>query len=181
MGEVKSTLDLVLEKTRNLTLSREEKLDLARQELDKRVNSLLTRYLDNFLPLSTLREEVEKINTQEHGLACQLLKKHLLARLDLEGDNTLILSALREIVGLDIDPLTLLQREYEWEKEESRKSFSEKALSALEERGVSGSAVVPNLNQDPEWNQFLEGLRKRYQERTRTIENGSQRSPEKAY
>jgi hypothetical protein len=181
MGEIKSTLDLVLEKTRNLTLSREERLDLARQELDKRVNSLLTRYLDNLLPLSTLREEMEKIDTQEHGLAYQLLKKHLLAHFDLDGDNSLILSALSEIVNFNIDPLTVLQREYESEKEESRKLFSEKALSALEERGVSGSALVPNLDQDPEWNQFLEGFRKRYQESIRTIENGSQGSPEKAY
>jgi hypothetical protein len=173
MGEIKSTLDLVLEKTRNLTLSRDERLDLARQELDKKVNSLLTRYLDNFLPLSTLREEMEKIDTQQHGLADQLLKRHLLARFDLDGDNSLILPALSEIVNFNIDPLTVLQREYETEREESRKIFSEKALSALEERGVSGSALIPNLNQTPEWNQFLEDLRKRYQERIRTIENSS--------
>jgi hypothetical protein len=131
MGEIKSTLDLVLQKTRNLTLSRDERLDLARQKLDKKVNSLLTRYLDNFLPLSTLRGEMEKIDTQEHGLAYQFLKRHLLARLDLDGDNSLILPALSEIVNFDIDPLTVLQREYESEKEEARKLWKSAESLAL--------------------------------------------------
>ena len=37
LGEIKSTIDLVLEKTRNLTLRKEEKLDLAREELEKKI------------------------------------------------------------------------------------------------------------------------------------------------
>ncbi len=94
MGEIKSTIDLVLEKTRNLTLSTEEKLGLAREELDKKLRGLLNRYLDNLLPLSRLKEEVEIIDSKEHGLSYELLKKHLLAHFDLETDNSLVFSAL---------------------------------------------------------------------------------------
>ncbi len=60
MGEIKSTIDLVLEKTRNLTLSKEEKLGLAREELEKKIGGLLNRYLDNLLPISRLKEELKK-------------------------------------------------------------------------------------------------------------------------
>jgi len=35
----------------------------------------------------------------------------------------------------------------------------------LKNKGVSGSAVVPNLNRIPEWDQFLKSLSQRYQER----------------
>lgn len=172
MGEVKSTIDLVLEKTRTLTLSKEEKLELAREELDKKVHGLINRYLDNLLPVNRLKEEMERLDTGEHGLAYKLLKKHLLAHFDLGGDNSSILAALSEIVSFDIAPLSTLQKEYQSEKEESKKAFSKKILSALEERSVSGSAVVANLNHDPDWNQFLKGLSKTYQERINTIGNG---------
>ncbi len=143
MGEVRSTLDLVLEKTRHLTLSKEEKLDLATEELDKKIQGLVNRYLDNIFPLSQLKEEVEGIDSKEHNLAFRLLKKHLLAHFDLDSDNSSIFSALSEVAGFDISPLAILLKEYMSEKEETERAFKERVLKALKGRGVSGSAVVP--------------------------------------
>lgn len=171
MGEIKSTLDLVLEKTRNLTLSNEEKLSLAREKLAKRVQGLCNRYLDNFLPMSHLKDEMAKIASNDRELAYNFLKKHLLAHFDLDSDNSLILSALSEVAAYDINLMTNLQKEYQSEKENTKKAFTEKVFLALQERGVSGPAVVANLNNIPEWDQFLKSLRKRYQERLKTIEN----------
>lgn len=170
MGEIKSTLDLVLEKTRDLTLSKEEKLSLARKELDKNVRGLLNRYLDNFLPLNRLKQEMENIAGNERDLVYKFFKKHLLARFDLDSDNVSILSALNEVAGFDIAPLTILQKEYQSEKEETEKAFRERVLVALEEKGVSGSAIVPNLNHIPDWDQFLDSSHKKYQERLKSIE-----------
>lgn len=172
MGEIKSTIDLVLEKTKNLTLSSKEKQKLARKELEKKVQGLLKRYLDNLIPLRRLTEEMEKIADNEKGLVYTLLKKHLLAHLDLDSDNSSIFSALNEITGYDVTPLTNLQNEYQSEKERTKKVFIEKSLVTLQERGVSGSAVVPNLDKSPDWNRLLDSLCKRYQERLKTIENG---------
>ena len=171
MGEIKSTLDLVLEKTRDLTLSKEEKLDLAREELDKKIQGLVNRYLDNILPLGRLKEEIQSIDSKENGLVFKLLKKHLLAHFDPDSDNSLLVSALSKIAGFDVSLLTVFQKDYLAEREETERAFKESALSALEERGVSGSAVVPNLSQDPDWDQSLRSLRERYQERLTAIEN----------
>ena len=76
MGEIKSTLDLVFEKTRNLTLSDEEKRGLAREKLDKKVQGLCNRYLDNFFPVSRLKDEMEKIASNDRELAYNFLKKY---------------------------------------------------------------------------------------------------------
>lgn len=171
MGEIKSTLDLVFEKTRNLTLSDEEKLSLAREKLDKKVQGLCNRYLDNFFPVSHLKDEMGKIASNDRELAFNFLKKYLLSHFDLDGENPLIVSALSEVASCDIASLKNLQKEYNSEKEGTKKAFTEKSLLALKESGVSGSAVVPNLDNIPEWDQFLKGLRKRYQERLKTIEN----------
>jgi len=171
LGEIKSTLDLVLEKTRDLTLSEEEKLDLAREELDRKIQGLVNRYLDNIIPLRRLKEEIQSTDSDENRRALKPVKRHLLAHFDLEGDNTPVLSALDEIAGFKVSLLTTLQKEYQAEREETERAFKERALLALQERGVSGSAVVPNLRQDPDWDQSLKGLRERYQERLTAIEN----------
>ena len=171
MGEIKSTLDLVFEKTRNLTLSDEEKLSLAHEELDKKVQGLCNRYLDNFFPVSHLKDEMEKIASNDRELAYNFFRKYLLSRFDLDGDNLLIVSALSEIASCDIGSLKNLQKEYDSEKENTKKAVTEKSLLALQESGVSGSAVVVNLDNIPEWNEFLKTLRKKYQERLQTIEN----------
>lgn len=171
MGEIKSTLDLVFEKTRNLTLSDEEKRSLAREKLDKKVQGLCNRYLDNFFPVSRLKDEMEKIASNDRELAYSFLKKYLFTRFDLDGDNSLIVSALTELANYNITSLKNLQKEYNSEKEGTKKAFTEKSLLALKESGVSGSAVVPNLDDIPEWNEFLKTLRKRYHERLQTIEN----------
>ena len=171
MGEIKSTLDLVFEKTKNLTLSDEEKLSLALEKLDKKVQGLCNRYLDNFFPVTRLKDEMEKIASNDRERAYNFLKKYLFSRFDLDGDNSLIVSALSEAAGCDIATLKNLQKEYTSEKESAKKAFTEKSLLALKESGVSGSAVIPNLDNIPEWNEFLKTLRKRYQDQIQTKES----------
>jgi len=60
LGEIKSTIDLVLEKTRNLTLSKEEKLSLAQEELEKKIGVLLNRYLDSKACVKDTRNGLNK-------------------------------------------------------------------------------------------------------------------------
>ena len=171
MGEIKSTIDLVFEKTKNLTLSDEEKLSLVQEKLDKKVQVLCNRYLDNFFPLNRLKDEMAKIDSSDLKLAYNFFKKYLLSRFDLDSDNSLILSALSDIARFDITSLKNLQEKYNSDKKDTKKALTEKSLLALRERGVSGSAVGVNLDTIPEWNEFLKALRKKYQERLHAIEN----------
>ena len=172
MGEIKSTLDLVLEKTRNLTLSEEEKRNFAREELDKKIRGIVGKCLDNLLPSERIREELESIESNEPDLPYKLFTVHLLAHVDLDVDISAILSALKEVVGSDPASLEVLQQEYKAEKEVARSSFAEETLSELNKRGVSGSAVAPNLDGIPEWVQFQRELSERYREKTRKLGKG---------
>ena len=49
MGEIKSTLDLVMERTRNLTLSDEEKQAHKQMAIASRIKGLLQKMLDGML------------------------------------------------------------------------------------------------------------------------------------
>jgi hypothetical protein len=57
MGEIKSTLDLVMEKTKDLTLSSEEKKAQKQKEIENRIKGLLQKYQDGFLSKSELKTE----------------------------------------------------------------------------------------------------------------------------
>jgi hypothetical protein len=65
MGEIKSTLDLVMERTRNLTLSMEEKEGQQNADIKKRLTALAQKYEDQIIKLT---EFIDMLNE---------LKKHL--------------------------------------------------------------------------------------------------------
>ncbi len=46
MAEIKSTIDLIMERTRNLTMTEEEKEELRNKELTEKAKGWVVRYLD---------------------------------------------------------------------------------------------------------------------------------------
>ena len=59
MGEIKSTLDLVLEKTKNLTLSSEEKESQKQKEVENRIKGMVQKYQDGILSINQLIADYE--------------------------------------------------------------------------------------------------------------------------
>ena len=64
MGEIKSTLDLVLEKTRHLSQTDEEKQVQKQKDIANRLNGLLQQYQDRMLSLTQLQRAYEKLKTE---------------------------------------------------------------------------------------------------------------------
>ena len=60
MAEIKSTIDLIMERTKNLSASAEEREAWHRQELEKHIRSLIQRLLDYSLTLDDVKDELEK-------------------------------------------------------------------------------------------------------------------------
>jgi hypothetical protein len=60
MGEIRSTLDIIMEKTEGLTISEEEKRAFQKSEIEVKVRGLLQRFIDGILDIERLAGEVEK-------------------------------------------------------------------------------------------------------------------------
>jgi hypothetical protein len=58
MAEIKSTLDLIMERTRNLSMTPEEKEALRRKEWHSRIQGWLQRYLDGLMGTNSLKEAI---------------------------------------------------------------------------------------------------------------------------
>jgi hypothetical protein len=157
MAEIKSTLDLIMERTKNLTLTKEEKNKLKQTEAEGKINGLVQKYLDGIVGAETLQAEVEK-ERQAFPFFGSMLKTAFIARLQPDGNDEKILHALEQALGIDIAPfqkkLSRFKKELQAEKEDRYVSLS----IALKEMGISGTAVVPNPAHDPDWQTTLESM-----------------------
>jgi hypothetical protein len=60
MAEIKSTIDLIMERTKDLSASREEREAWHRQEREKHIRGLVQRLLDYSLTLDDVKDELER-------------------------------------------------------------------------------------------------------------------------
>jgi len=154
MGEIRSTLDIVMEKTSGLTLSDEEKRSVKKTEIEGKVKGLLQKYSDHVISIEKLKREIDDLDKGRENIK-EILLRLCAARIKPETDNTSIIDLLSYVAGLDPTPLeTMLQGLHQ--DLAHKKAIYEKGLTEqLKEQGISGGAVIPNLSADPEWIRFL--------------------------
>jgi len=156
MGEIKSTLDLVMEKTRHLTLSQEEKEAQNRIEVNKRLQGLLQKYQDNLLRKENLNKELDNLKIAYNLNVDEMLADLLLNSLKIGRDNTVFLELLNEIYGLNLSGIeTIFQNFKATVKSATKKRVDQIKTDLSVKRFISGSAVVPNLESDSEWLSML--------------------------
>jgi hypothetical protein len=165
MGEIKSTLDLVMEKTRHLTLSQEEKRVQKRIEVSKRLQGLLQKYQDNLLKKENLKKEIDNLKTAYDLKVNETLADLLLNGLRLDRDNRLFLELLNESFGLNLSGLEVVFQNFKAAVKFATKERVDQIKTDLsKKRFISGSAVVPNLESDREWLLMLDHIKDEFDE-----------------
>ena len=163
MGEIKSTLDLVMEKTRHLTLSQKEKEGQKQIEVNKRLKGLLQKYRDNLLREEQLGQELESLRKTFDLNVNEMLSHILLDGLKLGSNNISLLELLSAICGLDVSGLAELFHDFQNTIEIAAQKRIEEVKASLEKkRLISGSAIVPNLEIDSEWLATAQGIKGKF-------------------
>jgi hypothetical protein len=156
MSEIKSTLDLVMEKTRHLTLSQEEKKAQKQIEVKKRLQGLLQKYQDNLLRKENLKKELDNLKIAYDLNVDEMLADLLLNSLKIGRDNTVFLELLSEMFGFNLSGLeTIFHNFKDAVKSATKKRVGQIKTDLSENRFISGPAVVPNLESDREWLSML--------------------------
>ena len=163
MGEIKSTLDIVLEKTKHLTLSEEEKAAQKQIEVKKRLKGLMQKYTDRLLSKKDLEKELEGLR-KTHDLDPGKIFAHmLLANIEIDRKNEACLKLLNETCGLNILELEAVGKAYQNEMKLEAEKRTKKIKNKLaKKRFISGSAVVPNLETDHKWQSTVRTVTNRY-------------------
>jgi hypothetical protein len=154
MGEIKSTLDLVLEKTKDLTLSSEEKKVQKQKEVENRIKGLLQKYQDGLLSKSELKTDYEILKKDYEMSGDDVLINEIAGRLAPEQDNQPLLELMHECCSIETTEIETIIEQFRDAKLAAEKDRMEglKELIA-QQHGISGSALVPNLEKDEQWRQ----------------------------
>ena len=162
MAEIKSTLDIIMEKTKGLTMTDEEKRELKRKEMAGKFKGLVQKFLDNIIDLDKLEVEAASLGEGQEGLFRLVRIKEATERIDPEGDNEPILKILESTTGMDTGPIREFLTDFEVKLNNERAAHEKRLLKTLEKNGISGSAVIPNLNADPIWRDYVSNLKQTF-------------------
>jgi len=166
MGEIKSTLDLVLERTKHLSQSKEEKQAQKQKDIENRLNGMLQKYQDGMLSIGQLQRKYEAFRTElqltDHGA----LADQVIHRLDPELDNPALFEVLEHCCRMDYAGLAEVINEYRASCQTAAQSRMKPMKERLErDYLISGSAVVPNLASDEQWHWEVQKLRSGYEDK----------------
>jgi hypothetical protein len=162
MGEIKSTLDLIMEKTKNLSLTPEEKEEIRRQDWLKKARGWIQKFLDDLIDMDRVKDEL--LNKEPPSGWEKILKKELIDGLEPEADNERRFQLIEELLGIHPDGFRkiLEGRHQRLDLERDKRMASIK--SQLSKQGISGTAVIPNLEGDPVWKTFYDQATKNCKE-----------------
>jgi hypothetical protein len=164
MGEIRSTLDIIMEKARGVQVTDDDKAAFVRHEVKGKIRGLLQKALEGFIDVEDMQSEMEALGTDRHEIAMAALRQECLERLALEGDNRHLLNILSRVAGVDVRPVEKILLRHREDLEKERVHREALLRDQLKKRGISGSAVVPNLKGDTEWVDTLAGESDRFQQ-----------------
>ena len=169
MGEIKSTLDLVMERTRNLTLSMKEKEGQQNADLKKRLTGLAQKYEDQIIKLTEFIDMLNELKKTFGPKVENRMVDEILDRIRVETDNDRYMELLTNHFGVEIPALKAIQSEFSQALQKKKVNHIDKMKTRLsDQHGISGTAVIPNIENDPAWQKKHRTLIDQFQSRLDT-------------
>lgn len=154
MGEIKSAIELAMERTKGLVMDDQEKREAADRELGSRISALLRRYLEEMIDWDGFQKEYERldgIKTKKN----ELLMDAALTEFGSSDNNEKAFDIL-SFVGGDVDErlkkeIETLRLEFHERIAAEVEGVKRNVTARLNKMGISGSAVEPNVTEWDEW------------------------------
>ncbi len=153
MSDIKSTIDLIMERTRGLTLSDKEREDLHAEELLKKAKGLKLKITDNPDGAAEILELSDLLSQEDKDFVKGKLWEQLLQ--DIPQDES-VFNYLRMLEKIPlaqprlpiIDQMRHELRNVTKDSAADKKKILNREKKKLADSGISGSAVVPKLPKD---------------------------------
>jgi hypothetical protein len=166
MGEIKSTLELVMERTSRLSFTEEEKAQQRLTDFKKRLEGLLNKYADDALSADGFVDRIAKLQEEIKIPDRPVILGAIFTRIVPENDNERWLDILENLAPDIVDAVRKILADYREQQIALVQSSKKKLLDRLAGRhGIGGSAVIPNPEKDIEYRENLAAIR--HETRTR--------------
>ncbi|MFC1822351.1 hypothetical protein ACFL9T_06560 [Thermodesulfobacteriota bacterium] len=165
MAEIKSTLELIMEKTKGLTMSDEEKEAFQQKELEGKLRGSLQKVMEGRLKIERFKIELDTISQDKQAAARRFIIKDCISRIEPDRENARIIEVLGQLGKINCQPLRDLIAEYRGDTGGQDNEQGQELLMRLQEQGISGSAVMPNLKADSQYLQHMAEKKADFQEK----------------
>ncbi len=159
MAEIKSAIELAMERTRNLVMDEAEKKESQRKDTENRLRAIVRRYLEGMTEEEGALQEAGEIKA-EASLKKRILMELLLDELDVTSANDRLMTLLRKAGGNLPEPLMEeldgMRAAFALEMEKKADMVREEVIQRLTEMGISGDGIEPNLETWEEWGRACE-------------------------
>jgi len=172
MSEIKSAVELALEKTKGLDPSREEKARWKEEELEHKAQGLANRFLEVDFHLREVEKELSKYEPDQRAPLETLLVQYLAEAIHLDRDNSLTFQGiefLRQGSKPTLRKTAELVERYHGVKEQEYRKTEKELLAKLERLAISGSAVRPKVEGSREWQEAQARFQPPLEEQLRTL------------
>ena len=173
MKEIKSTLELALERTRRLAITQEEREEIKRQQLLKKATGFFHRYMEGHIPLHEILREIERMTGQEKSQVKKALLSQWMEALSLESDHERLFDGIESLRGMKVSGLRekfqLLVSEYQVERKKTEQNIERQAIEELKTEGIFGTAVVPRLEGNPKWRECTQAMNALFRKRVEGV------------
>jgi len=174
MAEIKSAIEIAMERTQGLRLSSEEKEKMKEEEFQSKAHALVNRFLEVDLHFREVEKELSRYSSGQRIQLENIMIRDLVAALNPDRDNDLIFQGI-EILAPEkkkaIPKIRELSKEYQQEKDSAQERTAEALRAKWQSLGISGSAVVPKVAESSEWEVTLKALRPAYEARLQALKN----------
>jgi hypothetical protein len=162
MGEIKSTLELAMERTKKFAISEREKEEIKHREVLQKATRFFHRYQEGLLTLYEIQREIDRMEEK----AAKTVKEALLSRwidaLSLNEENERLFKGIEWLK--EREPQELKQKffrllsQYQKEKEKVKEEVRIQLTEVLRKDGIYGNAVEPKIEGGELWKKEQEKL-----------------------
>lgn len=168
MAEIKSTLDLIMERTKGLELSAAEKAEIRLREATGTVRGWLQKFRDGLLSPDALRSlYTEALNRSPE--VRDVMKAALMDRITLDDDGGEAVALCEALLDIPPAPLHELRLSFLNRLKCAEDTAKHSARTRLAERGISGDAAVPNPAAAPGWTEARTAIEADFLRARRTL------------
>jgi hypothetical protein len=166
MAEIKSTLELALERTKKMTISEKEKEEIRQKKFLEKAKGLFHRYREGHAPLSELQKEIERMDEKTSAAVKEFLLSQWIDALSLREEDERLIRGIEWLKNGRLEEVLerfrQLLSQHREEMEKTRQEVRTRLEEALKREGITGSAVVPNVEGSLLWKEEYEKLDRVY-------------------
>ncbi len=161
MAEIRSTVDIIMERTRGMVLSVQEKDRLKNEELQKKAKGYALRLMDPSGPNQAVFTNLSEEIPEDRSVLDKLIWNEVVGGVSNQAELSVFLDRFEgwpfaSSKKSEIEQFKITFKDQSKNKNKDKKVVLEREKKKLADAGISGSAVVPKFSKNMEGTAMME-------------------------